>query len=678
MSEGCRILIVDDDENARDALRRNLASMACRCATAGDGQEGLRELRGEEFDVVLIDLKMPRMGGLEMLTAMAQEGIEAVPVVLSGHGNVSRAVEATKLGAFDFLEKPASAETIRGTVERALKHRRLLRQARAMTCLARELETMIEASPDMIIVLDPQQRVLRANRTARERAGADREAIVGRTCHEAVCRGDHPVGKCPFHAEQGGGSGRSREFPQEAWGGWFEMTSVPLKGGAGHVWGSMHVIRDITDRKRAQEQLHEAHAQLQLLVASISSILICLDEDDRIIEWNAAAAATFERPAEKMVGRKLDESGLSWDSSTVRGGIARCRSAVGPVRLDDVRFRRADGKERFLAMTVNPMRLQQADRLGILILGRDITEQKLLEAQLAQAQKLEGIGQLAAGIAHEINTPMQYVGDNARFLEESFGELVSLLQRQHRLLVRAAGGQLAPELLAEMRAAAKEDDVAYLTEEVPKAIRQSLDGVTRVNRIVSAMREFSHPGTEEKAAIDLNKAVESTITISRNEWKYVAEMETDLDRDLPPVVCLPGELNQVFLNLIINAAHAIGEKVGDEPGGKGTIRITTRREGGWAEIRVSDTGCGIPDQIRSRVFDPFFTTKEVGRGTGQGLAIAHSVIVDKHGGAIGLESNPGEGTTFVVRIPIDAAARAEPCPAAGEERHAEQPSPAVR
>jgi signal transduction histidine kinase len=321
--------------------------------------------------------------------------------------------------------------------------------------------------------------------------------------------------------------------------------------------------------------------------------------------------------------------------------------------VDDVRFTDGDGKCGFLAVTLNPMRGKGARHRGVLILGRDITQRRLLESQLTQAQKLEGIGQLAAGIAHEINTPMQYVGDNARFLKECFGDLVTLLKSYEAVVAEARQGTIGPESLKQLESTLEQLDVQYLIDEVPPAIQQSLEGIQRVTKIVRAMRDFSHPGVEEKAAIDINKAIESTITISRNEWKYVAEMETDLDADLPPVLCLPGELNQVILNLIVNAASTIADVVGDGSKGKGAITICTRGDGDRVEIRVSDTGAGIPEEIRANIFDPFFTTKEVGRGTGQGLAIAHSVIADKHAGTISFETETGKGTTFIIRLPID-------------------------
>jgi len=282
-----------------------------------------------------------------------------------------------------------------------------------------------------------------------------------------------------------------------------------------------------------------------------------------------------------------------------------------------------------------------------------------MQAELTQAQKLESVGQLAAGIAHEINTPTQYVGDNTRFLKEAFGQINSVLEEFDKLLRAAKDGAFDEQLVAGAEAALQQADVEYLREEIPQAIDESLDGIELVTKIVKSMKEFSHPGGEEKSLINLAEAIETTITVARNEWKYVAEIVREFDTELPPVSCLPGELNQVLLNLIVNAAHAIGDVLGDDPQEKGTITVGTRRDGEWAEIIVRDTGTGIPEDIRTRIFDPFFTTKEVGKGTGQGLAIARSVVVDKHGGTIHCETEPGKGTTFIVRLPIDGKQRTQ-------------------
>jgi PAS domain S-box-containing protein len=290
------------------------------------------------------------------------------------------------------------------------------------------------------------------------------------------------------------------------------------------------------------------------------------------------------------------------------------------------------------------------------MLAHDISERKRgererhqMEIQLRHAQKLESIGQLAAGIAHEINTPTQFIGDNLSFMQDAFNDLLRLLG-QYDLLLKAARSQsFAQDLTEEIEKTIQGIDLADLGKEIPQATTRALSGVRRVAKIVQAMKDFSHPGTESKVPVDLNRAIESTLTVCRNEWKYIADLQTDFDPSLPLVSCLPGEFNQIILNVVVNAAHAIADKTGGKV--KGIIGISTRAQGDKVEIRISDTGTGIPEAARGRIFDPFFTTKEVGKGTGQGLAIARSVVVDKHQGEITFETEMGQGTTFVIRLP---------------------------
>ncbi len=414
---------------------------------------------------------------------------------------------------------------------------------------------------------------------------------------------------------------------------------------------SLNFLTDITKRKQAEDELRAAHSDLEQMVSSLSSLLIEITPDGVVRRWNKVAKDVFGLQEEQVLFHQLSELDLTWELERVLEGIEQCKRAKEPVRLCDIPFRRQDGTRGFLGFTVNPKINQDGDLLGLILMGSDITERRVLETQLLQAQKLESVGQLAAGIAHEINTPIQFVGDNIQFLQDSFNDLLRLLEAYKKTCEGRGGSEKMEQQLQEARALEDEIDLPYLMEEIPKAIEQSLEGVKRVAKIVRAMKEFSHPGAEEKMLIDLNHAIENTITVARNEWKYVADLETDLDPDLPPVPCLPGELNQVILNLIINAAHAISDVV-KEGGGKGKIKISTKRLGNWVEIRVSDTGTGIPEEIRERIFDPFFTTKEVGKGTGQGLAIARSMVVDKHQGTIDLQTEVGKGTTFIIRLPL--------------------------
>jgi signal transduction histidine kinase len=286
---------------------------------------------------------------------------------------------------------------------------------------------------------------------------------------------------------------------------------------------------------------------------------------------------------------------------------------------------------------------------------RAAIERRQLELDLQQARKLESVGRLASGIAHEINTPVQFVGDSVRFVQDAVQDLLALIAKLGAVRAAVLGRTPAEEAARAAAVAEESIDLPYLVEHLPKALDRALDGLDRVATIVRSMKEFAHPDPKEKTRVDLNHAIRSTLTIARNEYKYVAELETDL-APLPPVLCHAGDLNQAVLNLVVNASHAIADAVKGSDR-KGRIRVRTRVEGDAVVISVEDDGTGIPDAVRGRVFEPFFTTKEVGRGTGQGLAIARAVVVGKHGGEITFETAPGKGTTFSIRLPVDGAGR---------------------
>ena len=280
-------------------------------------------------------------------------------------------------------------------------------------------------------------------------------------------------------------------------------------------------------------------------------------------------------------------------------------------------------------------------------------DQIAFERQFAHARRMETVGRLAAGVAHEINTPVQYVGDNVSFLEDAFSDVCSLLDVYEGLLSACESGHQTTELVQAVKERAASIDLEYLQAEIPRAIDQSLEGIQRVARIVRSIKQFAHPDVGSKTATDVHSIIEGMLTVSANEWKYAANVVTDFDPTLPRAAVLPGEFGQVIVNLVVNAAQAISEVV-DRSDEKGTIAISTRRDGDWIEIRIRDTGPGIPEQYRSRVYDQFFTTKPTGVGTGQGLAIAYSTIVHQHRGTIDFETQQGEGTTFIIRLPIEA------------------------
>jgi signal transduction histidine kinase len=398
------------------------------------------------------------------------------------------------------------------------------------------------------------------------------------------------------------------------------------------------VYRDVSEQKAAEKSLRSALESTERLIDAAPIGLVVVGKDQTIRRVNEVAG--------KILGaRPGDLVGQGWRKFITGAlNVTLWMSAEEGVLVD------INGKSISVLMSVIPVMLK-GDEVVYIEAFLDLTERKLLETQLRHAQKLEAVGQLAAGVAHEINTPIQYVGDNTHFLQNAFGDLLALMAEYGKMLAALRRGEVTPEVIKELQEFENQADLEYLVTEIPKAINQSLEGVERVTKIVRAMKDFSHPGTGEKTAVDVNKAIESTVTVARNEWKYVADLVTDLDPGLPLVSCLPDEFNQVLLNLIINAAHTIGDVVGRGEQTKGTITISTRKQGDWVEIKLKDTGTGIPEEIRPKIFDPFFTTKEVGKGTGQGLAISHSVIVDKHGGTINFETEMGKGTTFTIRLP---------------------------
>lgn len=293
------------------------------------------------------------------------------------------------------------------------------------------------------------------------------------------------------------------------------------------------------------------------------------------------------------------------------------------------------------------LRVTAIDSEEAVCIVRDVTERKQLEGQLLQSRKLEAIGQLAAGVAHEINTPLQFIGDNTQFLKKAMERLVPLIGVYREV----ASQPMTDELAGRLKTAERRARPDFLIERCPRAIDAALDGVERVAGIVRSMKEFAHPGSDDPTQADINQALRSTVRVSANEWKHVAKIEFDLDEELPLINCYRGEVNQCFLNIVVNAAHALAEKFEDKPEGK--IVIQTRAADEGVEVRISDNGPGISDSVQRRIFDPFFTTKPVGKGTGQGLSIARRSIVDKHGGELRCVSRLGEGTTFIIRLPLE-------------------------
>jgi len=305
---------------------------------------------------------------------------------------------------------------------------------------------------------------------------------------------------------------------------------------------------------------------------------------------------------------------------------------------EEFAFDKTSGMNRVILTSKVPLHDADGNLTGVVGTGFDITERKAAEERMASSDRLESIGRLAAGVAHEINTPIQYLSDSVSFIREGVQELLEYID-----VLRASMPQPP----------AADENVEELRKEMPPALTLVADGLSRIAEIVRSMKDFAHADQNEMAPVDLNRAIASTLVMARSEYKPVAEVETQFSQ-LPLVTCHAGQINQVVLNLVVNAAHAIADKV-QRTGAVGKITVSTRVDNDHVVIAIGDTGGGIPEEIRPRIFDPFFTTKEVGRGTGQGLSIARNVIVKSHGGELDFTTEIGKGTTFYIRLPIPAA-----------------------
>ena len=414
-------------------------------------------------------------------------------------------------------------------INKVAKELRLVEHAKG------ELTNILDAIPALIALIDKNHTIVRLNKAMADVFGVHPRQLVGKKCFELCHKEKKIPPSCPHKKVLEKGMASTSEIYEENLGGYVEVTATPYRDPDGSIIGSVHVVKNINERKRAKEEKEE------------------------------------------------------------------------------------------------------------------------IMRQLLNAQKLEEVGRLAAGIAHEINTPSQYVASNLEFLKESFKDISELVDRCSALLKGLERGQVDQNLVGETTHVLEDVDWDYLKEELPEAIDQAQEGIQRVSKIVRAMKEFSHPGPKEKILQDLNKIIETTVTVSKNEWKYVADVQLDLDQGLPPTYCLGDEIGQVILNMIVNAAHAISESLGENPEQKkGLIKISSQKNGDFVEIGIRDNGNGIPEQIQGRIFDPFFTTKKAGKGTGQGLAIAKRIVEDNHGGSMSFSSRPGKGTLFLISIPFGA------------------------
>ncbi len=434
-------------------------------------------------------------------------------------------------------------------------------------------------------------------------------------------------------------------------------TGFPIFDDNGNLYRIAGTVKDITQQKKAEEKLAKLKLLYEYILHSAGEGIYGLDLNGDTTFINPAALNMLGYETHELTGKSqhdtvhhshIDGTPYAEEDCPISKAIKDRRVH----KADDEVFWRKDKTSFPVEYVSTPILDSRNNLTGAVVMFRDISNKKQMESELQMAQKLEAVGQLAAGIAHEINTPAQYVGDNIRFLNDGCADLISILSDFKNLLDLCINKTLTDDHIKQINEAIEKADLDYLLEEIPLALKQSQEGIESISSIVKAMKEFSHPGSDDKDLVDLNHIIKNTVAVTKNEWKYVADMTLDLDKNLPSVPCYAQQLGQVFMNLIINASYAIADVIDDKTKKLGNITISSKKQNDVIVIRITDSGKGIPENIVDKIFDPFFTTKGIGKGTGQGLAIARSTIIDKHLGSLKCDSSEGVGTTFIIELPL--------------------------
>jgi len=606
------ILVVDDNPNNLHLVRTLLTEHGYKVRLATSGQMGLTSATSCPPDLILLDVDMPDLNGFEVCKRLkANPTTKLIPIIfLSAMNQTFDKVQAFTLGGVDYLTKPFDESELLARLNTHLMLNWLREEEKRTN---RILEDKVQ---DLTLALKA------AKTLASHHLKYNLFSILMNLFQEAT------------EASQGALLiKRGEQWVIEAV---IQNESDPAQGlifqSLGHLSNSALPTPMIDQVIQSQETIvfndltNIPEAVLGIEYVNLHHPQSCLAAP--IVAGETVVGVVY-----------LENPHTTGHFTQNRMNMVHLLGAQAASAIENDQF--------YVTLKKQTEDLNQAKKR----VEAELKERKLLERQLIQSQKMESIGQLAAGIAHEINTPVQFVGDNVRFLGDSFKNLTTFFDKYKCWLQMVDQSGVPDTLVQESKGMLQEADWEYLEKEIPLSIHQSLEGVERIATIVKSLKEFSHPGMKERVHANLNHCIETTITVAKNEWKYVAELKTDLDPQLPLIPCLVNEFNQVMLNIIINAAHAIAEVVKNS-GDKGRLTISTTRIGEWAEVRISDTGAGIPESIRSKLFDPFFTTKKIGKGTGLGLALAHTIIVDQHGGTIDFQSTPGTGTTFIIRLPI--------------------------
>jgi PAS domain S-box-containing protein len=703
-SKALKVLLVITDAQDEADVRQKLAearNSLFEIRSVASLSDAFTEIAQNSFDIFMLDLTVPAAGGIRGLQDLIAAAHNAPVITLIDVHDESQALEVVRSGADDYVVKSRmNAVAFERVLSYAIERHAVRKHADVQLAVSRvlaESQNLSEACDGILRVLceslkfdlgeiwridnfanrlsharswcvpSPKHLQFQAlSHAAHFRLG---EGLPGRVWQTRMPHCVEDVAVCGYFT-------RSTAATVAGIHGAFAIPLGLLHGIFGVMAFFSHERRSVDHesinflmsignqmgqfmaRKAAEEERERIGRELVLILDSTSEGIYGVNLAGAITFINQSAARTFGFNREEAIGKNSHAlfhhtrpDGTPYPESECPLTDLLRTGESHSTDLDY--FCKMDGTHLAVACSAVPM-FEDTRVSGAVVSFTDISEKRQMEIELRHAQKLEAVGALAAGIAHEINTPIQFIGDNARFLQDSFRDSLDMITKYREIHQQAQNGPVNPALLQELDAICLKIEWSFLLTEIPKALDQMLDGVNRVATIVRAMKEFSHVDrSAQKLPADLNKAIESTLIVSRNETKFVADVETDLGV-LPAVTCHLGDLNQVFLNLFVNAAHAIGD-VMKVTGQKGRMIVKTWQDGDCVVVTVQDTGTGIPAGVRGKIFDPFFTTKEIGKGSGQGLSLARALVVEKHGGTLTFTTEVGQGTTFCVRLPTNGA-----------------------
>ncbi|MBU1777567.1 MAG: PAS domain S-box protein [Gammaproteobacteria bacterium] len=660
-----KILVVDDDPNLRKTLADILRVKGYETVNAGTGVEAIAAAEREHFSLALIDLMLPDMPGLEVMTRIKAFSPLTEAIILTGHASLDTAIEATKKGAFSYILKPYQMDDLLRDIQHGIERQRAQVDIRRLSEALRQTQ-------QAIVVADAALHFEYINQAFTRLLGYSLEDVAGQSLNlmSVPDSTPAPTQTAAVAVEKGQFVGEVRRRAKDGTLVPILLNISPIIDEQGKVLSYVATMTDLTESKRMEASLRESEEKFRSIGASAKDAIIMLDENGRISFWNAAAETIFGYSSKEVYGKDLHGllapvrfhqaflEGFAKFRDTGQGEAVGKTLELAAIRKGGVEFpmeislSAVSSKGKWLAIgiirDISERKSAEAKSKAILEeLGQSNHALKELNGkleqtqnQLLQSEKMASIGLLAAGVAHEINNPIGYIQSNLGTLGNYIESFLAVLDAYEKVELSAPDRK---ELFAEVQDLKKGGELAYLKQDVIALLTESQSGIDRVKTIVQNLKDFSHSDTTEKWMIeDIHKGLDSTLNVIWNELKYNCEVVKEYGV-LPPVECLISQLNQVFMNLLINAAQAIETK--------GTITIRTRTKDGQVWIEIADTGKGIPPENLSRIFDPFFTTKPVGKGTGLGLSVSFSII-QKHHGKLEVESTPGKGTLFKVILPV--------------------------